>query len=117
MTFALVEIRQPTRKPLIVAVQDSLELGRDCNGLLLVDPEVSRRHVLLERKGDALVVSDLGSTNGTTVNGLPIDGPTTVTEADVVRAGGTDIQLLRQAADTERPAARTAAPGAASAPR
>jgi adenylate cyclase len=98
MGFALVEIRQPMRKPLVVAVGDAVEIGRDCDGVLLTDPEVSRRHVVLEFDGTALAVTDLGSTNGTTVNGLPIQGRTAVTEADLVRVGDTQLQLLRQAA-------------------
>jgi adenylate cyclase len=117
MGFALVEIRQPMRKPLVVAVSDLLEIGRDCDGLLLTDPEVSRRHVALEFKGDALIVNDLGSTNGTTLNGSLLEGPMPVTEADVVRVGGTEIQLLRQAASAEGAAPLTAVPGVTGTPR
>ena len=99
MGFVLVEVRQPRRKPIVVAIRDELELGRECDGLLLTDPEVSRRHVGLEVKGGTLTVHDLGSTNGTTMNGVLLDGVTPMTEADVVRFGGTEVQLLRQAAE------------------
>jgi adenylate cyclase len=107
MAFALIEIRQPMRKPLVVAVRDAVEIGRDCDGILLTDPEVSRRHVVFEYDGNALSVTDLGSTNGTTVNGMPTEGRTEVTEADLVRFGDSQVQLLRQAAG--------AAPGPATA--
>lgn len=111
MGLAFLEVRQAARKPLVVAVRDSLEIGRDCDGLLLIDPEVSRRHVMLELKGGAVTVSDLGSTNGTTMNGIPLDGPTPMSEADVVRLGSTELQLLRQAAPTEAGEHVTLLPG------
>jgi DNA-binding NtrC family response regulator len=54
-------------------------------GVRLVDPTVSRRHVALELVGGALRLSDLGSTNGTWVNGLRV--------FDVVVTGGERIQI------------------------
>ena len=111
VTLALVEVRQPDRKPLLVAVRGSLEIGRDCDGLLLLDPEVSRRHIQLELREGVLVVTDLGSTNGTTVNGSRIDQPTQITENDVVRLGGTDVQAVSSTGvDTGAAAARTSGP-------
>jgi len=101
MGFALVEVRQPARKPVVVAVRDALEIGRDCDGFLLVDSEVSRRHLVLELGNDGLTVNDLGSTNGTTVNGVAVHDPTPVGAADVVRLGNTELQLLRQAEPAE----------------
>jgi adenylate cyclase len=87
-------VRQPGRRALLVAVRGPLEIGRDCDGLLLLDPEVSRRHVQVEVIDGTLVVTDLGSTNGTTVNGSKIDGPTLLTENDVVRLGDTEVQMV-----------------------
>ncbi|MCB9371628.1 MAG: hypothetical protein H6518_02485 [Microthrixaceae bacterium] len=40
-----VRITQPGRTPLHVVVHRPLELGRDCDGVLLSDPELSRRHL------------------------------------------------------------------------
>lgn len=45
--------------------------GTDCD-LRLVDPGVSRHHAELRIEGNEIVVIDLGSTNGTTVNGRPV---------------------------------------------
>src|SRR5690242_14824008 len=55
-----------TRKP----VEESLLVGRDptCD-LVLTDALVSSRHALLEDRGDSWTLVDLGSTNGTSVNG------------------------------------------------
>ncbi len=90
----LVEVRQPKCKPLVIAVRDVVDIGRDCDGLLLSDPEVSRRHVSLRLDGDAVVLEDLGSTNGTMLNGATITGPVTLDEGDVALLGRTELQLL-----------------------
>ena len=96
MSLVLIEVREPNRKPLIVGVKDSLELGRDCDGLLLTDTEASRRHARFEIHDRDCVVVDLGSTNGTKVNGARIEGPTPVSETDVVQVGRSELRLLRQ---------------------
>ncbi len=57
-----------------VALSDPItRVGRlpDC-GVQLVDPSVSRYHAELRAKGDGFVVVDLGSTNGTRVNGVRV---------------------------------------------
>jgi hypothetical protein len=52
---------------------EPLVIGRlpEC-GVVLADSNVSRRHAELRRAGDTVVLTDLGSTNGTRVNGAPI---------------------------------------------
>jgi hypothetical protein len=52
---------------------EPLVIGRlpEC-GVVLQDTNVSRRHAELRRSGDEVVLTDLGSTNGTRVNGAPI---------------------------------------------
>jgi Protein of unknown function (DUF3662)/FHA domain len=52
---------------------DPVVIGRlpDCD-IVLNDPNVSRRHVEVVRVNDAFVVRDLGSTNGTKLNGVPV---------------------------------------------
>ena len=90
----LVEVRQPKCKPLVIAVRDVVDIGRDCDGLLLSDPEVSRRHVSLRLDGDAVVLEDLGSTNGTMLNGTTITGAVHLDEGDVALLGRTELQLL-----------------------
>ena len=73
-----------------------LTLGRssECT-LCLQDPEVSRRHARLELVGQGeltprVLLSDLGSTNGTYVNGRRISasaGPISLQQGDVIRLG------------------------------
>ncbi|MDA8314752.1 MAG: DUF3662 and FHA domain-containing protein [Actinomycetota bacterium] len=57
-----------------VAIGDGpITLGRlpECD-VVLNDPNVSRRHAEFRRTADGVVVTDLGSTNGTRVNGAPV---------------------------------------------
>jgi hypothetical protein len=57
-----------------VAVEDeAVTIGRlpEC-AVALADPNVSRRHAQVRRDGTNVVVVDLGSTNGTKVNGVPV---------------------------------------------
>jgi pSer/pThr/pTyr-binding forkhead associated (FHA) protein len=55
------------------AASDGLVIGRDPDcALVVTDPTVSRRHAELRREGDRWVVADLGSSNGTRVNGWRI---------------------------------------------
>jgi hypothetical protein len=52
---------------------EALVIGRlpEC-GVVLSDPNVSRRHAEIRRQGSAVVLTDLDSTNGTRVNGVPV---------------------------------------------
>jgi len=56
-------------------IKDPLVLGRslDCE-LTLISPHISRHHARIEPDGDQLAIEDLGSSNGTMVNGKLIDG-------------------------------------------
>jgi len=57
----------------IVPVRGRLVIGRgsDCD-LVLDEPEMSRRHALIENSGDGIYLRDLGSANGTFVNGVQV---------------------------------------------
>jgi class 3 adenylate cyclase len=94
MNTPCVVVREPGRTPLHLLVVDSLEVGRDCGGVLIADPGVSRRHLSLQRDGDGLKVADLGSTNGTTLDGTVISTtPCVLGAGQVVRLGATTIEL------------------------
>jgi pSer/pThr/pTyr-binding forkhead associated (FHA) protein len=54
--------------------EDESLVGRDTSALVsLLVPRVSRRHALITRRDSYYYLSDLGSLNGTYVNGLPVD--------------------------------------------
>ncbi len=59
----------------------------DCD-VVVGDDRVSRRHLLLWREAGRVHVRDLGSANGTTVDGLPVDGDTPLDPGSVVGLGG-----------------------------
>ena len=69
------------------------------------DPSVSRVHARLERMGPAWCITDLGSTNGTTVNGQRLFAPRTLFDRDEIVVGRTRL-VLRDA--SARGAATTA---------
>jgi len=74
-----------------------LLIGReapDGDGRLGDDPEISRRHARVARGADGrLTIEDLGSSNGTFVNGERVRAPRTLEAGDVVRMGRTTLQV------------------------
>jgi pSer/pThr/pTyr-binding forkhead associated (FHA) protein len=76
-----------------VEVTAALVLGRQAADLVVEDPQVSRRHASLRPAGDALEVEDLGSLNGTWVNGARIQGATRLAPGDRVRVGDTTFEV------------------------
>ncbi|GGM11524.1 peptide-binding protein [Streptomyces fumigatiscleroticus] len=72
----------------------ALRIGRDpANGLRLSHETVSRVHAELSRQGGMWVLRDLGSTNGTTVNGRRVVGAAVVREGDEVGFGQMAFRL------------------------
>jgi pSer/pThr/pTyr-binding forkhead associated (FHA) protein len=101
----VVEIREPGRTPIrLVVSRRPIEVGRACHGVLLTDPQVSRRHLSLEARAGTVRVTDLDSHNGTRVDGVPIDGRHTLVAGEVVQLGATTIVLV----DDERARPTTA---------
>ena len=65
-----------------------LTFGRDPdNDITLDDNEVSRHHARLLQRDDEIILEDLGSTNGTLVNGRPITGQHVLQPADIISIG------------------------------
>jgi S1-C subfamily serine protease len=72
-------------------------IGRaaDEEGKLGDDPEISRSHARITRRaGDQLAIEDLGSTNGTYVNGRKIDAAQVLSPGDTIKVGTTTLQVL-----------------------
>lgn len=71
-----------------------LRIGRDpASGLRLTHETVSRVHAELSRQGGLWVLRDLGSTNGTTVNGRRVIGAAVVREGDQIGFGRMAFRL------------------------
>ncbi|MGI6250794.1 MAG: FHA domain-containing protein [Anaerolineaceae bacterium] len=65
--------------------KDEIVLGRDLSSDIPVpDPEISRRHARLVRKPEGIYIEDLGSTNGTFLNGVRISSPQLLKHGDLI---------------------------------
>jgi pSer/pThr/pTyr-binding forkhead associated (FHA) protein len=90
------------RLPITVA---AVNIGRaDYNDLVIADPSISTTHAKLQRKDDVWVLSDLGSTNGTYVEGEPVTGETALTPGTTLRFG--DVSALFEPHDEPQGGAR-----------
>jgi len=69
-----------------IDVETEIVIGREDTDLTIDDVELSRRHAVVRRHASRLQVEDLGSTNGTYVDGTRIEEPT-------ILGGGAEIQL------------------------
>lgn len=77
---------------------DTLVVGRALDAdLSLADPFLSRRHSRFFRAGADLFVEDLGSRNGTLVNGQTIQQATAVRPGDVIKISNSLIQIFADA--------------------
>jgi len=90
----MVRICEPGRTPLHLVIRRPIAVGRDCDGVLLADAELSRRHLQLSATAGGVTVQDLGSTNGTLVDGTALDGPTLVQAGQVVMFGQCRLEIV-----------------------
>ncbi|MEJ7784405.1 MAG: FHA domain-containing protein [Solirubrobacteraceae bacterium] len=93
----------PARGARLAPAREGLEIGRDAgeDGRLGGDRELSRHHARISAlEGKRLMVEDLGSTNGTLVNGEPIAGPTVVATGDTIEMGDTKLRVVSPAVET-----------------
>jgi hypothetical protein len=73
-----------------------LVLGRGGQAhVVLNDSFSSSRHARLTPQGDAVVLEDLGSTNGTYLNGEPLSGPQPLHDGDRIRIGDSEFSFER----------------------
>lgn len=75
-------------------IDGTVSIGRGAeNRIDLVDPRVSRRHARISKTEDRITIEDLGSTNGTFVNGSAIGEPAALSPGDVVEIGDTQLRV------------------------
>ncbi len=84
----------PSLVPSLAFGGDDIVVGRDagCDRVIHV-LTVSGRHARLRRQDGRIVIEDLGSSNGTFVNGRRIDGPTDVRPGDLIGLGSHTVVL------------------------
>jgi predicted component of type VI protein secretion system len=86
--YRLVVHTGPNPGTLFELTRDVATVGRDVtNEIVLGDPEVSRQHARLTRTPAGYVLEDLGSTNGTYVNGERLAAPRVLTPGDSIGLG------------------------------
>ncbi|HWL45447.1 MAG TPA: FHA domain-containing protein [Ilumatobacter sp.] len=115
--FPVVVIRQPGCTPIHLQVREPIEVGRECTGVIVSDPRVSRRHLVLaptDGGGPAEVaVLDLGSMNGTILAGVRLTSEAILRPGNEVRLGDTTVALVLDRDDAVAPVAPVAGdPGA-----
>jgi hypothetical protein len=79
------------------AVDGELTIGRagGCGIALGADTFVSQVHARVFERDGSLYLEDLGSTNGTFVNGAPVAEPTRLQRGDHVHIGHTELEVAR----------------------
>jgi predicted component of type VI protein secretion system len=80
--------------------EEALVVGRGTEGVTfrLGDRNVSRRHARFLRQSGAVFIEDLGSANGTRVNGERISGKRRLRDGDLVQIGDYDLAVLAEGA-------------------
>ncbi len=95
-----------------ITVEDELVIGRLAvgDGRLEEDPELSRHHARISRERDGrYAIEDLGSSNGTFVNGLRLTSPGLLVPGDSIELGGTSL-VVRDITAPESPETATPEP-------
>lgn len=87
----LLDVRQglgQRAREVLISEGQCLQLGRaHGSDVVLIASNVSRHHAMLRLSGGELVAEDLGSTNGTFVNGCRVQGHAKLTPGDVLGVG------------------------------
>jgi len=95
-TLRFTVIRGQTDQPSYeVPLKERLIIGRanDCDLALADDKEVSRHHCELTWEQGKVKIADLGSQNGTFLNGVPISTTYTLANDDVIQVGRTKLRV------------------------
>lgn len=91
-----VEVRGPQGTRLVELTSDRSSLGRATTNdvVVLLDATVSRLHAVIERYPTGFCVRDLGSANGTFVNGEPVRSETRLRTGDELRLGNSRLTFF-----------------------
>lgn len=90
---------------------DEVTIGRAADATVSVpDTSVSRKHALLRKTEDGWAISDLGSGNGTVVNGEQVPEERPLANDDVITLGDSEFQFVDGSGGASAPADSTLAP-------
>lgn len=89
-----LEISTPGALNQVFDLSNDLKIGRgsDCE-VQIADPRASRHHALIRLMDGGFILSDLGSTNGTYVNHVQIQGAVRLQDGDLIRIGETTLRV------------------------
>ncbi len=95
----LVVLASPAGEPAqgtTLSLDAITSLGRDVNNAIVIDDQfASSEHAVLTFRGRTWYVEDLESTNGTFVNGSPVDGVAPLSYGDELQIGQVRMRLER----------------------
>ena len=77
-------------------VAAGVTIGREDCEIVLADPEVSRRHATIRTLDDSFAIEDLGSTNGTFVNGQRLTGVSALKDGDRIKMANSELRVEAQ---------------------
>ena len=100
----LLVIDSPEQRGQVFSLTEEVTVGRggDC-GVALNDRMVSQLHARIFRRNGQLFVEDLGSTNGTLLNGKKVSGPSAVRKGDRLQVGKTVLEVTGRRGGTSSP--------------
>lgn len=109
-TIQMVMRTGPTPGKIYPLSQGQITVGRDAScDIVINDAEISRHHAKLTQQADSYVLEDMGSTNGTFVDGQRLMGPHVLRPGDLVLLGE-NVSLSYETVAYDEAAAAAAAP-------
>lgn len=82
------------KKGEVYPLAESIMIGREeGNDIVIKESHVSGHHAIITRHGPRWQIRDLGSTNGTYVNGVRIEGPVDLVPGMKIRIGGVTFEV------------------------
>jgi len=102
----LLALSGPLKDSTIPLSEQEITVGREAsNGIAVGDPSVSRRHFAVQRQEGSFQVQDLGSRNGTLVNGVAVQEHR-LKHGDEIAAGDSSFLFLLEEEETALPEGR-----------
>ena len=87
-------VRSESQQGIELEVSDVTVLGRSSEtDVVLDDPYASEFHMRLVAQDNGIMLHDLGSTNGTYVNGRRVTAPTQLRRGDTIQVGKTVMEV------------------------